>query len=67
MAQKKHKISKQIVLNACRNMSVLVNKKIVLALLVVEILHFSIFWVVSMEMLRGNVKQQLIQLFVSFL
>jgi len=51
---KKHKISKSNVLNAYRNMLVLVHfKKIffVLALSIVEILHCSIFWVVSMETL----------------
>jgi len=43
-------------------------KDFVLALSIVEILHFSIFWVVSMEMLIEEAsKQQLIQLFLSFL
>jgi len=44
-------------------------KKIfVLALLVVEILHFSIFWVVSMETLieEAGVKQLLIKFFCHF-
>jgi len=40
-------------------------KNFVLALSVVEILRFSIFWVVSMED-KGGVQQQLIQFFCQF-